>query len=131
MLQLRLTIAQTQELALTGGLTESIFPEAEILFRVSTDYQKALKYVARRKDMERYESIMDFLFCELHPEFRAGCFKYYLDRKRPLRKIITEQERYFYACRLVLALEAAYAAWKQDLVNSWTQYQRLVDHLAA
>lgn len=131
MLQLRLTIAQTQELALTGGLTESIFPEAEMLFRVSTDYQKALKYVARHKDMERYESIMDFLFCELHPEFRAGCFKYYLDRRRPLRKILTEQERYFYACRLVLALEAAYAAWKQDLVNSWTQYQRLVDHLAA
>jgi hypothetical protein len=130
-LQLRLTIAQTQELALTGGLTESIFPEAEMLFRVSTDYQKALKYVARHKDMERYESIMDFLFCELHPEFRAGCFKYYLDRRRPLRKILTEQERYFYACRLVLALEAAYAAWKQDLVNSWTQYQRLVDHLAA
>jgi hypothetical protein len=130
-LQLRLTIQQTVELALTGGITETIFPEAEVLLWASTKYQKALEYIGRRKDMDRYESLMDFLFCELHPEFRAGCFKYYLDRRRPLRKILTEQERYFYACRLVLALETALALWEQDLVQSWGHYAKVVDHLAA
>lgn len=72
------SVGQFQVLDLSGGATESIFPEVEaMLFTTSSeDYQKALQYVAAKKDMNRYKSVVDFLFCELFPEWQHKCRQY-------------------------------------------------------
>jgi len=73
--QLRLTLIQG--ITLTGGLTSgTIFPKTEAKLH-QTEYQKALKFVARKKYMERYHSMMDFLFCESFTQWRFHAFKFY------------------------------------------------------
>ena len=51
-----------QSLAPTGGATESVFPQIDALLGGETDYQEALEYVAARKKMDRYRSVVDFFF---------------------------------------------------------------------
>jgi len=66
-----------QGILLTGGLTsQTVFPRTEAKLEKSI-YQEGLEYVASRKRMERYYSMMDFLFCESFPEWRFICFQYY------------------------------------------------------
>jgi len=132
MMGLGLRVAQVQALSLAGGMSDSIFPCAERLLFSSGDYQHALEYVGRRKDMGRYESVMDFLFCELYPVWRSRCFRFYLGRERPLRDRLSKEAVALYDQQLVVALEVAKALWAQDLpVKKWGHYQELVQSLVA
>lgn len=127
-----LCLRQAQVLSRVGGMSDSIFPCAEKLMFSSGDYQAALEYVGRRKCMERYESVMDFLFCELYPVWRSRCFRFYLGRERPLRERLSKEAVALYDRELVIALETARALWVQDLpVRQWGHYQELVQSLVA
>ena len=119
MIQQRLEL--TQCLDLTGGHTDTIFPEVEALLK-STEYQKALDYVAKRKNADKYESVMDFIFCELFPKWRTKCFRYYLSRKPKdrLKNQISEARRTLYAWTMLQALHIAYAAFCEDRKLSWS-----------
>ena len=70
--QTRLDVEQA--LRAVGGMTNSIFPQVEALLLADTEHLKALMYVAARKHVSRYESVMDFLFCEIFYSFRHKCF---------------------------------------------------------
>ncbi len=64
----------------TGGLTETVFPKTERKLESESDYIEALQFVASKKNMSRYHSIMDFLFCETFPDpWRFKAFRYYND----------------------------------------------------
>jgi hypothetical protein len=65
-------------LELRGGITsQTVFPKTEDKL-LSTEVQKSLDKVMKRKNSEKYRSLMDFIFCELFPEpWRWKCFKYY------------------------------------------------------
>jgi hypothetical protein len=65
---------------LTGGLTQTVFPKTEAKLN-DLDYQEALEFVAKRRNMERYHSVMDFLFAESFPmPWKFKCFSYYNGR---------------------------------------------------
>jgi hypothetical protein len=114
----------TQCLKLTGGSTDSIFPEVEALLSASSEYQKALDYAAKRKNANKYRSVIDFLCMELFPHLKAGCFRFYLTGKKPLREIITESQRVQIAWHMLQALVIAYAAFCEDRRLSWTQLRK-------
>ena len=95
-----------QELSLTGGATQTIFPKAEQLL-AETDYQKALQFVSSRKNMNRYRSMMDFLFMELFTQYQKHCFRYYEDKGPLLKDMLSAGQIEKYDQWLVIALKVA------------------------
>jgi len=86
----------------------------------SSHIQDCLKYIARRKNMARYHSIVDFLFCELYTEYQKGCFRFYAGQGPPLRKILKKNQIRFFDQQLVKALNFAIEFEKQNWVDSRT-----------
>ena len=78
MLSMGLVQELRQGLELTGGMTsETVFPLTEDRLQ-NTDVQYAIKFVAARKNMDKYRSMMDFIFVETFPElWKIKCFNYY------------------------------------------------------
>lgn len=122
---MRLKLMLRQELDVLGGASQSIFPRTENKLKRS-DYQEALKYVAKRKRMERYHSVMDFLFCEIFTSYRFHAFKYY-NNKGPLLKDLPEMTpQVINAFDLVLCdliLELCIQCYKRDLRFNWSQFR--------
>lgn len=112
-----------QCLALVGGATESLFPQVEALLLGETDYQEALEYVAARKKMDRYHSVIDFIFCELHPEWRMSCRRYYEGNGQQLCGQITTVQLMEYNRRLLKALEVARETFAEKRRENWTSYR--------
>jgi hypothetical protein len=82
-----------QRMELTGGFTNSIFPEVEELLLSESDYQQALEFVAAKKKMKRYWSMVDFLFCELVPlPWRFKCFMFYNNRGPMLKDVVDSSQ---------------------------------------
>lgn len=116
---------QQQELVLTGGMTESVFVDAELLLNSDTDYWNALSYVASNKDTRRYRSAMDFLFVHiaLSPWY-TRCMAFYADKsKKRLVDWLSRDEIKRWDARLVDALEMAVVWFRQDRQDSWTQFR--------
>ncbi len=122
---------EQHQLLLSGGLTQTVFPETEQLLE-DLDYQAALAFVSTWKDMNRYHSMMDFLFCEIFIEYRAGCFAYYEEDGKPMLKdILSEEVLARYDHWLMAALKLAAEKLKAKRILSWTQYRVEVLRLAA
>lgn len=88
--------------------TDTIFIKIEALLNIG-DYQDALGFVADRAVMARYRTTIDFLFCELFPEYAEACQAYY-DKDAPQAKesiSIDEARRCEHAMLCVLALAMA------------------------
>lgn len=112
---------------LVGGATESIFPEVEaLLLSGSTDYQEALEYVAARKKMDRYRSMVDFLFCEIHPQWRMACNRYYAGNGPKLMEQVTSEQVEGYNHRLLVALDIARKIFAEKRRDSWEKYREEV-----
>lgn len=120
---LKLNLAQLQ---ICGGITGSVFPEVDRLLQQS-DYQQAMHFVAGRKNAGRYRSVMDFLFCEIHTEWRGHCQAYYRDSGPPLREQIDEPLRREFARRMVVALEVARRLHDEERCRSWGWYVEQVE----
>jgi hypothetical protein len=73
--------------------------------------------------MDRYRSVMDFLFCELHPEWRMACRRFYIGNGPRLQELITEEQVVAYIKRLLVAVEVAYKLFEEDHRVSWTLYR--------
>lgn len=101
--------------------TESIFPSVDELLE-QTRYQEALKYVAGRKNMNKYRSMVDFLFCELFTQFRAACLAFYDNDGPPLRKMVPKNHRQQYAIIMVSALDRALQAKEREERLSWRAF---------
>jgi len=129
--QQALTLKLTQALELVGGSTESIFPEVEAFLQASSDHQNALDWVASRKKADRYRSVVDFLFCELYPEHRGACFRFYLSGDQPFRELITMAQRSMYAWEMLQALRIAYGAFCDKRRLSWSAFRSEVKKVCA
>ena len=126
---MRLEVAQA--LQLVGGLTSSIFPKAEAWLNESTDHMNAVRFIASRKDMNRYLSVMDFVFCEIFPTYKPACFKYYNDKGPMLKDMITVEELQHFGDVLLKGLELAHQMWSEQRRTSWPSFRRQVLALAA
>lgn len=123
---LELRQVMIQSLQVSGGATESIFPQAEAILIADVDYQHALEFVAARKKMERYVSMIDFLFCELYPEWRMSCRRFYAGNGPQLKDQITPEQLVRYNERLLKALEVAHGLFCKKRHESWTSYRSMV-----
>lgn len=103
---------------------ESVFPAVDQLLE-DIEYQKSLGYVAGRKDMNRYNSMVDFLFAELMGgKWKAACFRYYegngcklIDDPRVTPKMLADWEE-----QLILALDIAHDDMNEERTRSWLDF---------
>jgi hypothetical protein len=115
---MQLTLSLRQEAEITGGLTESMFPMVDNLLK-QTEYQKALKYAARQKNMDRYRSMVDFLFCEVFTEYQKPCFGFYNNRGRSLKDYEDISKLQRMEPMLVQVLVTAYQMLQDKRKESW------------
>ena len=111
------------QLDIGGGITTSIFPEAERMLLENTAYWNALCFIACRKRMDRYISVIDFLFCELYPRFQRPCARFYEGNGPLLKDVLSDTEIDHYGCMLVYALRCAHHLYDQHRRLSWQQYR--------
>ena len=116
-------LEMVQWVEIVGGTTESIFPQVEAMLQGSDDYQRALEFVAARKKMERYHSVIDFLFCELHPEWRTACRRFYAGKGPQLKDQITAEQLVDFNERLLKAIEVAHDMFCEQRCKSWGWYR--------
>lgn len=108
-----------------------IFPQTESWLLSDDNHWLALEHVARRKNMEKYHSMMDFLFCELFVKYQKHCFRYY-NEKGPLFKDMTSEEQIVrYYAILLEALKIAYEVFSEQRKVSWGWFQTEVLKLVA
>ncbi|MEK7212344.1 MAG: hypothetical protein AAB686_01570 [Patescibacteria group bacterium] len=111
-------------LELRGGATESCFPEVEaLLISGGRDYQEALQYVASRKDMSRYHSVMDFLFCEIFTVYRGACKRCYADRGPQLKDMVSVSTLLMFNSALLKALEMAVEYHRERRRGGWEAFR--------
>ncbi len=124
MLRMRLRCVLVQGLELSGGLTSSsVFPKTEEKLN-STEYQAALKFVAKRKNMERYWSVMDFLFCESFPEWRFHARRFYNGNGPPLiddPQFSDEKQKMYDVLLCDGVLELCIASLKSERWIAWNE----------
>jgi hypothetical protein len=103
-------------------LTGSIFPQVDEALN-ETDYQKSLEFVASKKDMDRYRSMVDFLFAEIFIQHRAACFKFYEEDGLQLKDILTPEQTLWYEKALLQGLFIAREIFQRKLALSWTRFR--------
>jgi hypothetical protein len=126
-LSIQLQTTMIRSLQLTGGATSSIFPQVELLLNEDIDHQHAIEYVAFRKRAKKYRSVIDFLFCELYPEWRKSCYLFYADKGPQLKKMMSKEDLARYNWRLLKAVEIAYKLYKEKRRASWNWFCQQVN----
>lgn len=130
MFSMKLELEAVHALRLCGGATESIFPKVEaLLIAGDSQYLEALEFVGKRKNMRRYKSVMDFFFCELFPEFKGACFRFYDERGPQLKDMITIEQLHDFSNKLLIALDLATTLLKAEKWISWEKFR--IEALAA
>jgi len=95
------------------------------------EYHDALLYFAGRKHINKYRSVMDFLFCELHTEWRRACHKYYSGQGEPLRDLISPQQWLIFNKRMLIALDVARTLYIQEPYKYWSFFCRIAEDAIA
>jgi hypothetical protein len=113
---------QIQDLSLTGGASESIFPLVESYLK-EDDHSKALLWAAKRSS-KGYRSIMDWLVCEVFSEERPKCRAYYKGQGPKLKEIISENCREFYERVLLNVVKVAYEKHKANQRVIWSRLKQ-------
>jgi hypothetical protein len=106
-------------------ITDSIFIQAENLLESDGDYHSALEFVAVRKKMNNYRSIMDFLFVEIATgPWYTRCMAYYKGKSnKKASDWLTKEEIEIWDAKLVILLNVAVEWFRQRRKESWTQFR--------
>lgn len=104
--------------------SEPAFPLVEKLLE-DLDYQRSLEYVASRKNMDRYHSIVDFLLCETLTEYRRSCLRFYAGDGLPFSALYSKGEAERCQGVLLLFLGIARYYMIEDRKTSWRGVQYL------
>jgi len=67
----------------------TIFKKAE---NCLSEYEEAVLKLSKRKKVDKYKSLMDFLFCEVFPNWKYPCHLYYQERGDQLSQTLEEKE---------------------------------------
>jgi len=111
-------------------LTDSIFVKTEKKLN-SSDYQESLEFVGRLKNMGKYRSMMDFLFCESFPAWRFHAFRFYNGRGPQLKDTpgFTKQKQNMYDVLLCDGvLELCFDVLKNKRWVSWGKMLHSFDY---
>ena len=126
-MQMRMSCVQVQRQELQVRHEDeyliTIFKRAEEALN-ETDTQDALRFVASSKKMDSYESIMDFLFCEIAGQpWISRCRSFYAGRGLPARDIMTPEEIDRWDGILVKVLAFAVRCLNEERRQSWTKFR--------
>jgi len=115
-------LSQLKQMSITGGVSESVFKQAENLLNMSK-YQKALFQATRKKTAaSKYHSMIDFLFAELAGSYwQHRCMLFYKG-KGPALKNDPEADNVFIAkwdVVLCLALQISLQIREEKLHRQW------------
>src|SRR5207302_180924 len=92
-----------------------------------TAFQQALEFVAARKNMGLYWTMMDFLFCEIFPHpWKSRCLRYYRDRGLQLAELLAGPEVVRCDRVLVLALRMAGQRMRRRRDTGWGAFRQEV-----
>ena len=108
-------------LDIEGGVTSSIFPEIELWLNEDTDHYNAVRFFGRRRKMDKYRSLVDFLVSETFDEIKHLCMKFYAGKGCLLidDPIMTVEKRRTMALRLMIALKHCYTIFCEQRKKSW------------
>lgn len=118
-MQMLMTCACRQELALTGGMSQTVLPRVEEWLQQSSDHQSALNHLGNGRLSDRYHSVIDSLFCKTFPEWESSAQAFYADKGPPLRDLASPAELDIYQYALIRVLEVAYELMCQKRRRSW------------
>ena len=113
------------DVALSGGISESVFTMSEGLLVQSKKHYDALLHFASRKKVSRYESVMDFLLCQFFPAFEKPCLEYYEGRGKKLIEQISEKQIKQIDLMLFVALNMATSLQGEYKRGNWGHFARL------
>lgn len=120
-------VVQRQELVLrqtlVGGATSSIFTHTARLLHSSSRHQNAIEALVSWRAGMKYRSLIDFLFCELFPEWKDPCRWFYRDEGPKLQVYLTEDTIRRFDLALVAALELA-VEFKRIRRCGWPTFKR-------
>ena len=105
---------------------EGIFEQTEDLIFKDDDYIEAIEFVARSKKMERYQDLIDFLFCEIFTEWRLSCFNYYKGKGQLLKdhpKMTQEMINSYDLFMVHVALPTMLASYRERLNCHWKGFR--------
>ncbi len=123
---MRMVLRAETTLALEGGLTDTCFPTLQEWLE-DDDHMKGLKYIASRKNMDAYRSVIDFVLCEVLTQYREPCQKFYnrdgpnYVTLRPNKKDQAHDEAI-----LLRAVTHSYICFCQQRKQSWAAMRREV-----
>jgi len=115
-------LLQQQAPLLIGRFSHTIFPNTEEMLQ-EIEYQEALEIIAKSKKIDRYQSYMDFLFCEIYLEYQNWCFKFYNDEGPDLQNCLNSKQIAQFDHNLCLALKVAKNILDQKREKSWTSFR--------
>ncbi len=131
----KLRMIQTQRMGINSSATANLFPDIDILINHASAFTHALTYTMGKKKMnipgqrEAYASMVDFLFCELHPEWITACRDFYNGIGPPLMELITPTQREEFERHLAVALEIAFELYQtrtRRIKVGWSWYRNVV-----
>jgi hypothetical protein len=115
-----------QELSITGGLTQSVFPRSERWLKKSSKHQRALRELFEKSDDDRlakYRSLMDAVFCESFPHEQEACFAYYANKGPKLNELKRATTLKKYDSFLLRMLQFAHRLSTTKLEMSWVDFR--------
>lgn len=108
-----------QTIALESGYTRTLFKKVDRELR-KEKVRAALRHVAKRKKIDSYECLVDFLYAELFLD-QISCQNYYSGNGKKLlerisKQLIKEREAFMLDC-----LELAAVLHERDLADDWNE----------
>lgn len=107
-----------------GGFSESVFPRLALALENSEFSREALLWVAQKKKVDRYASLVDFLFCEFFPFYRNTCFLFYEDSRkyRGLKDRLSDDELADFQDVLMYGLSYAEDLYRKRIPIPWSTF---------
>lgn len=111
-----------QGIQLETPMCDELFPRAALLLG-DTSYQRALEFVSSRRRMDRYRSMMDYLFAESVWGYQSKCFAYYRGDAPSLRDLpgVTPAQLERWDRYLVEVLNTAQSHCERHQAIAWRQ----------
>ena len=106
---------QEQRLNLPS-MAEELFILSDFYLKETSQHQALLKMFSNYACMNKYRSMLDMLLCEIFPEFKKGCFRFYRDEGPQLEDLISKELIEYLDKAIYLCLRAANEMVKRNMV---------------
>ena len=132
---MHLSMSPTQRVELrmkvqvANGVSVTVFRCSENWLAMSTDHQRAVRYIKARCKAESFRSLMDYLFAAVFPDCYFLVMLYYANEGPPLRDILSQEQCAMIDDYLLIALKLAYKEHCEAREWSWGEIRKLANQI--